>query len=267
MAADKANDGILGALRSELDDSDTGMHKTFETLASLAGTVRTAYLSYRITPEKAAELLQDLRVISGDGFEWTVGATSGTWFRRRTGEQTWSKSVMPIGVAPAPGTEPAWVEQGIAAQLVAAEKQMRDRVEAARQDENAEQRDVFSEGSINPFQRKDDGGITVAETGVAPRVSTAAGDVDWLFEEWDNFDRTRTERASTAAVNADPVPENPTRPALPKNLPADLDPDRSLQDRLAAGEGPVDRAGADHEGGAPQPRTVNPEEFFLPPED
>lgn len=265
MATEKANDGILGALRSELDDSDTGLHKTFETLASLAGTVRTAYLSYRITPEKAGELLQGLRILGGDGFEWTVGATSGAWFKRRHGETIWSKTAMPLGIEPARGTEPAWVEQGIAGQLVSAEKQMRERMDAVRDERGDEQRDAFSEGSINPFQRKDTGGVAIAELGGTPRSSAAGGDVDWLFEEWDAIDTQRA--AAPPAGNLVRDAASPTRPTLPKDLPADLDSDQALQDRLTEREGPVERFGADHEGGAPEPRKFNPEEFFLPPEE
>jgi len=255
MSVERPRDGMLGALRSELDDSDSGMHQVFETLASLAGTVRNAYMTYRITPEKAGELFRELRLAGSDGSEWTVGASTGQWFRRRGGAR-WEKAGMPLGIAPAAAALPDWVEQGIAAKLSAAEKSLQEAVKGAQESEPV--RDAFAEGSINPFQRKSGGEETTVETG-SPRSSTISGDIDWLYEEWENSPvvskKTKTD-----------VPVLPQRPQLPKELPADLDPDRALTQALEDGAGPVDRAGSDHAGGAPEPRKINPEEYFLPPE-
>lgn len=257
MATDRPRDGMLGALRSELDDSDTGMHQAFETLASLAGTVRSAYLAYRITPEKAGELMKELRLAGSDGNEWTVGASTGTWFKRR-GPGRWEKTTMPLGVAPVAGSEPLWVEQGIAAQLAAAERSAT--LQQSDDPGSAEPKDLFTEGSINPFQRKTSGeDEQVGEAG-SPRTSTSSGDIDWIYEEWEN---SAPLRAKTTA----PEPALPQRPSLPRELPPDLDPDRALQEALSTGTAPVDRAGAGNEGGAPEPRSINPEEYFLPPED
>lgn len=251
---------MLGALRSELDDSDTGMHQAFETLASLAGTVRNAYLTYRITPEKAGELLQELRLAGADGNEWTVGASTGGWFKRRGGGR-WEKSAMPLGVSPAPGSLPVWLEQGIAGRLAEAERSSK---EQTPETEETASRDLFAEGSINPFQRKSASEDTgVLETG-NPRSSTSSGDIDWIYEEWEN---TKPLRGAKAPAAAAPPVAGVQRPSLPKDLPADLDPDRSLEDALRSAPAPVDRSGSDHEGGAPEPRKLNPEEYFLPPED
>lgn len=255
MSAERPRDGMLGALRSELDDSDTGLHQVFETLASLAGTVRSAYMAYRITPEKAGELFKELRLNGSDGGEWTVGASTGQWFRRRGGAR-WEKAGMPLGVTPSPGALPDWVEQGIAAKLSAAEKSLQ---ETARSMQEAEPvRDAFAEGSINPFQRKSGGEDIAGEAG-NPRSSAVSGDIDWIYEEWENSPVIA--RKTTADS-----PVLPQRSALPKDLPADLDPDRALEKALLEESGPVDRAGADHAGGAPEPRKINPEEYFLPPE-
>lgn len=254
MAGDTPRESILGTLRSEFDDDDSTLHPEFETLSTLVSSVRSAYLAFRLTPEQAATICADLRLNGSDGNEWTVGATSGAWFRRRVGERAWTKTSMPLDVEPVYDSAPSWLQEGIGGRLLVAEKQAREpvRVERDEADETATER-----GVINPFQRKDTGVETI--TVVAPRSSAqprpvvAGDDADWLFEEWAELDRG-------------PVV---SRPQLPTNLPEDLQADRQLAETIDAQAPPAPRAGSERSGDAPVERSgsVNPEDFFLRPGD
>jgi hypothetical protein len=250
MATDDSRESILGTLRSEFDDDDSTLHAEFETLATLIGAARSAFLSFRLTPEQAASICAGLRLVGSDGNEWTVGVASGAWFRRRQGDPAWTKTVMPLDVSPVYTQRPLWIQEGIGSQLLAAEQQIRDQGRSAA-DETSDER-----GIINPFQRKDaEYDSTTAMTprsNAAPRAMQTDDNSDWLFAEWDELERGRSEQ----------------RPSLPAVLPEELQADRSLAAAISNVDGPVERAGSDHDADAPVDRgSVSPEDFFLPPEE
>jgi hypothetical protein len=275
VETDETPDSLLGTLRSELDEDDGGgLHPSFEVLAGLVVTVRTAYTSFRITPEQAAELCATLRLEGRDGNEWTVGATTGSWYRRRNGETTWQKSALPLNVIPIDGEQPAWLTDGIAGEILAAEKSAKLAAEGKDTDEDEEAAldasDPFARGAINPFQRKhvDESSlpvVTSAATG-APRIPTASTmDVEWLLEEWEEFERdVETSRESQPAQGS-------TRPrgGLTGKLPAELDPAEAERQYLVDDDGPVERVGSDVEGNAPVERDgpISPDDYFLRPDD
>lgn len=112
--------GIAGTLRSELDEGDDVLHNNFNTLAALVGEIRGAFLAYRINPEQAGKMCKDLQIVGSDGCEWTVGATSGGWFKRRVGACNWTEAAMPINVGVV-GKEPDWVSKGVTDWILQAE--------------------------------------------------------------------------------------------------------------------------------------------------
>jgi len=268
MDVDETPDSLLGTLRSELDeDDDGGLHPSFEVLAGLVVTVRTAYTSFRITPEQAARICAMLRLEGRDGNEWTVGATSGAWYKRRTGESVWQKSPLPINVVPVDGVVPKWLTEAIAGEILDAEKATQRKADEDAQEDAQEEldhggdgADLFSRGAINPFQRKsvDETAIPVVVPGTPKTVASSAMDVDWILEEWEEFDReVETVRSQT-----------PARGGVTGKLPPELDPDEALRKALDA-TGPADRAGSDVEGGAPVERDgpISPDDYFLRPDD
>jgi hypothetical protein len=206
--------GMLGTLRSELDESDSGIDPGFETLSSLAGSVRTAFLAFRIGPTQAARIFATLRLQASDGNEWTVGPTSGTWYTRRRGETTWRKASMPIGITPV--DNPNWLQTGIAAQLQAAETEAQAESEAAEAERDETPIDPFSQGALNPFQRKDLGSEIDGIAPGAPRTAAGGEDVDWIFEEWEDFDRRVRETRAATPERTCPRTSTPTRPCSPK---------------------------------------------------
>lgn len=262
-------DNLLGTLRSELDDDDNGgLHPSFEILAGLVVTVRTAYTSFRINPRQAAEICADLRLRGRDGNEWTVGATSGAWYRRRTGEKVWQKSPLPINVVPVEGGAPAWLSEGIAARILAAEKAITEAAQVddgddvdADSDVDTTGNDLFGKGVINPFQRKnvDEHSLPTAVVATTPGTPVSAvGDVDWILEEWEELDREIA--ASTPATKSTGT--------MPKTLSKDAYADASRY--LDEDKPPVERTGSDVTGEGPVEREdgpITPDDYFLRPDD
>lgn len=267
---DVFQDNLLGTLRSELDDDDDGgLHPSFEILAGLVVTVRTAYTSFRINPRQAAEICADLRLSGRDGNEWTVGATSGAWYRRRTGEKVWQKSPLPINVVPVDGRAPAWLSEGVAARILAAEKDVAEAEEVDDGDDvdagsgDVDGNDLFGKGVINPFQRKnvDESSLPTAVVATTPGSPVSAvGDVDWILEEWEELDR-EIEASATTTRNTG---------TLPRTLPKDVDADTASSRYLDEDKPPVERTGSDVPGDGPVERDdgpITPDDYFLRPDD
>lgn len=250
MTTDSSRESILGTLRSEFDEDDSTLHVEFETLATLVGAARSAFLAFRLTPEQAATICAGLRLTGSDGNEWTVGASSGAWFRRHQGDPTWVKTSMPLDVAPVYVQRPLWLQEGIGSQLLAAEQQIRDQSDTAAVDTSGER------GTINPFQRKDaeyeTTTVLTPRSTATPRMAPTDDNGDWLFAEWDGLERDRSAK----------------RPSLPRVLPEELQTDTALAAAIGDGDAPVERVGSDRDGDAPVERgSVSPEDFFLPPEN
>lgn len=82
-----------GVLRSELDEP-TRLPLAFEMLIEETNRARHAFERGECTKIQLAEIFQQLRVIGPDGTEWTLGATSGRWYRRPVGG-TWVPALPP----------------------------------------------------------------------------------------------------------------------------------------------------------------------------
>lgn len=90
-------EAFLGTLRSELDE-DVPLEGAFAELYARFISLRDSYDTGRIDSRTYGRALRDLRVIDPEGFQWTIGATTGRWYRRnyQDGGQ-WSASPAPTG--------------------------------------------------------------------------------------------------------------------------------------------------------------------------
>jgi hypothetical protein len=92
-----AREAFLGTLRSELDE-DTPLEGAFAELYARFTALRDAFVAGKLEPRSFGRALRDLRVIDGEGFQWTIGATTGRWYRRSVGETNrWMAAPAPLG--------------------------------------------------------------------------------------------------------------------------------------------------------------------------
>lgn len=247
---------LLGTLRSELDDSPE-LDWAFNVLESCAQSVRGAYTTRRITPHTAASILAQLRLEGTDGATWTIGATSGSWYRR-TGK-SWEHSEPPFDVL-ASGALPAWVESGVASAITAGE------------DHDQNQQAVQAVGEPVDDEPATPVTSSTSATPAAPGTASAE-DFDWVLDEW---------AAATPVMPARPAPSVGnlgTTVDVPAAWDAGARVDASLSDLTTPTTPPVPRVGEgeyrdaldeDMETevlyGGDDGKFNLPQSFFLPPE-
>lgn len=91
------SEAFLGTLRSELDE-DIPLEGAFAELHARYASLRESYLAGRMDPRVFGRALRDLRVVDLDGYQWTVGATTGRWYRRNVAEgEKWMAAPSPVG--------------------------------------------------------------------------------------------------------------------------------------------------------------------------
>jgi hypothetical protein len=238
---------FLGGLRSELDEG-SHLHPTFAAMSAAADAVRASYLSYAITPTKAAEAFRLLRIVDDNDIEWTVGPSSGSWFRRRVGSAGWQPGPPPLMAEPKPGSTVPWLSSELA-----------DLLPSARSANATEER--MSQGTK--------AGIRVVDAAELPKVDEGESR-DWLLAEWDELEvhldvmRQQAQPFAASAVpeatstaDASPVESQPEEIGLPAATDMAGDPEDMLslfvppEPRRDAVElddilerGPVERTGA-----------------------
>lgn len=189
-------EGLLGTLRSELDQDDDGLHPDFGVLADLVLSVRSAYTAWKLTPEQAAGLLGEMVLLGDDGYQWTLGVTSGLWFRRPPGG-VWQRALGPQGVSPVLTDRPEWLVSGVAAKV------------AALQGANRAVADVREDAAQGALPA-DVGLLPVSDLPPMPLPELQmSDDVDWIFDEWEN------------PVAPAPLPPMPLPGDVPTQLTAD----------------------------------------------
>lgn len=97
---------FLGTLRSEFDEPEA-LPRGFNQLQENVAALLEAYEDGRLTKRELAERLARQRAVDHDGGEWTVGATTRSWYRRQGPLDMWMQVPAPsqaIG-EPRPG---AW---------------------------------------------------------------------------------------------------------------------------------------------------------------
>jgi hypothetical protein len=155
---------FLGGLRSELDEG-SHLHPTFAALSAAADSVRASYLSYAITPTKAAETFRLLRLVDDNDIEWTVGPSSGTWYRRRVGSPAWQSGPPPLMAEPKADSPAPWLSAELA-----------DLLPSARTAQLAEKQTQSSRA-----------GIRVLDASEIPTVDEGEAR-DWLLAEWGDLE-------------------------------------------------------------------------------
>lgn len=110
MGDDMLNDpaSLLGLLRSELDDTDASLPPVFADMLSRFLQLRQQVREGQVDRHDAARKFAGLRAIDLNGYEWTLGAQTGGWYRRAIGGQ-WVSSLPPLsyGRVDGPGGRPA----------------------------------------------------------------------------------------------------------------------------------------------------------------
>jgi len=235
-----------GTLRSEFDEDDAVLHPEFELLINIANTIRVLFVDGRLPPERTAEILSSLRITAIDNSVWTVGATSGRWFRRRENEDVWKMASIPVGAAPSVERAlPSWAYENFHAFLAGVE-------EGEGFEENGENANAGAPrtGNTNPFQTKGAAygpSFATAYTRPTPTKQVSEEDNEWLRDEWEDFDK-ELEQIRRLRKN---------KSVIDGEIPKDLDPDQNLQDTIHS-KPPVKR----NEGG-----DIDPEQFFRAPSD
>jgi hypothetical protein len=235
---------FLGGLRSELDEG-SHLHPTFAAMSAAADSVRASYLSYAITPTKAAEAFRLLRLVDDNDIEWTVGPSSGSWYRRRLGSTGWQPGPAPLMAEPKIGSTAPWLTSELA-----------DLLPSARSVAAAER---TAEQSGKP-------GIRVVDASDIPMVDEGESR-DWLLSEWDELEvHLDVMRQQAQALLPEPEPEPPIEfartqsadPAEDLGLPANPQDDEEPLDMLDLFVPPEPRRGAvdldDILGRGPSPR-------------
>lgn len=246
---------FLGGLRSELDEG-SHLHPTFAAMSAAADSVRASYLSYAITPTKAAEAFHLLRLVDDNDIEWTVGPSSGSWYRRRFGSTGWQPGPAPLMAEPKSGSTAPWLTSELADLLPSAR--------SAAVERTAEQ-------SGKP-------GIRVVDASDLPMVDEGESR-DWLLSEWDELEvHLDVMKQQAQALLPEPEPERPIEFARvePADTAEDLglpaepqDEEEEPLDMLSLFVPPEPRRDAvdldDLLGRGPSPRT-EPEPAQLPSE-
>jgi len=88
---------FLGGLKSEFDEGYS-LSVEFNSLIAAADNIRDKYVKFEIDAEIAAELFAKLKIKDTNGNDWTIGASSGSWYKRFPNEKQWISSNPPVGV-------------------------------------------------------------------------------------------------------------------------------------------------------------------------
>jgi len=247
MSGDEEDEAIekaetfLGGLRSELDEG-SHLHPSFASLAAAADAVRAGYLSFGITPQRAAEAFQLLRILDDNDIEWTVGPSSGSWFRRRQGSSSWQAGPAPLMAEPKTGQSQPWLSA-----------ELNEILPSAR---NSNKTGIETKVGNQP-------GIRVVD--VVPQFPELEREsADWLLSEWDALEaemenlqagaRPSVSIADSAAWPvkqmfekmsiADSVQADQTENLGLPNLESKKEPESDMFDLFVKPEAPADRKGA-----------------------
>lgn len=155
----------------DVDDDVASLSPDFEALSAAFWATRSSYISGGMPHELAALRFQALRLLDSSGTEWTLGATSSSWYTRAPG-CPWSRSgVPPIAAVVSRTDVPLWVTAGI--------ESVGDGSDTDSSDERSR------EDGFNPFQRKSQPLLASSVGNVRPRSES---DLEWVYEDWEAED-------------------------------------------------------------------------------
>lgn len=193
---------FFGTLRSELDGPPQ-LPSGFALLAAHTQLLLHAYDSGQLDQERLAELLAQQRCFDTVGNCWTIGATTGNWYRRAYDGTEWVAAPAPTVEAtgePIPGT---WEQEPAISVVVGSDAPL-----------------LVPEASDGEFSEKPRPLVSVVDT-------WGSGDV---LEDsfWNQVEPTRTEAPTgvpPVVTTPPPAPSSPlTAPPLPE-LRGHLQPD------------------------------------------
>ena len=99
-------DAFFGTLRSEFDEEET-LPRVLNELREAYTDIRTRYDIGEISKTDLAEALSGLRCRSALGVEWTMGASTGSWYRRISGT-SWLAALPPTLVVGSGESDTGW---------------------------------------------------------------------------------------------------------------------------------------------------------------
>lgn len=83
-----------GTLKSKYDEVEQ-LAPGFAKFSALAADTVSNYMKKNISSKKAALRLNILRCLDATGVEWTIGASTGAWYKRAYGSNKWEVSSPP----------------------------------------------------------------------------------------------------------------------------------------------------------------------------
>jgi hypothetical protein len=179
--SDDFSTSFLGGLRSEFDEGYV-LPPVFTSLLAVADNIRTRYIKYEIDVEQAANLFKELIVKDTNGYEWTIGASTGSWYRRQINEKKWLSSSPPIGVEP-------------------------DNV------------DISFDGLIHntsDFENKNTSGLRIEK--FLDSLDENSNDKDWLLDEWNKFEEEVRNLENNNLFQISSAPLEQSNDDLPKSI-------------------------------------------------
>ena len=113
--ADMIQNAFFGTLESDLEDTVV-LDGAFAELSARFDQLRDAYAVDRIDQTTFGRYLMDLRVVDDNGVLWTIGATTGKWYRRTPQDgRKWNAAPTPTEgggqVVDRFGNETGWATQ------------------------------------------------------------------------------------------------------------------------------------------------------------
>lgn len=199
------NLGILGTLRSELDDAND-LHRVFVSMQLAHSTVVIAYGERRLSGHAAAMILKELKIKGSDGNYWTLGASTKSWYKREyENEGPWQLAPEPEGII-LEGESPFWCIKGVGSLI--------NEVTQLESSESA--KEVVEEELDELSQQERD-----------------SAEIDWIFDEW----------GKDVEVAELETPKNIVGSlGLPEEIPGNWDSDVSMINAInAVGTYPSDR--------------------------
>jgi len=156
--------GMLGTLRSELDD-ETDLDPIFFSMQLAHNAVINAYGDQKINSHATGMILKELKIKGTDGNYWTIGASTKSWYKRKSGDEgVWEIAPEPEGIK-LEGEPPYWYVKGVASlinEVSQIEKDIKaneNKEELVKESENFEQEPEELEWIFDEWDK----GITVAE--------------------------------------------------------------------------------------------------------
>ena len=192
------NSSYLGTLRSEFDEPET-IPLGFTQLQNNISIICKAFLEGKVNERQAAELLVIQRCSDLNGGEWTVGTTSGSWYRRQGLDTPWMEVPSPSQAVgnPLPG---AWQREIIFPGTVEYESNkglgildasdiITESFAKEYQAANPDQSDVFSDKNLEEVMEIGPRGERIANLEPIPvnDVLDSAGPIGGVFSGIEDF--------------------------------------------------------------------------------